>query len=227
MKFKLTHYHLLGVNSAKLEGARHAVDGQHIRRDAVVDLVRLRVTNHFIEPVFHNIEEAFVDFAFAPEEALTVLDPFEIADRHPARITENVRNREDAFGVNDGVRLPRGGAVRAFAKNSGLYLIRIFLSNLIFDRRWNRDVARLEQHIPRTHLCAPVRKILERSFLRVDPIDDFGDVKTIFVVEAAADIGKTNNFVTRLLHQVRSQRPDVAETLDNDTAPFFPNTKLC
>src|SRR5258707_274154 len=85
-----------------------------------------------IEGIVHDVEEALVYFALAPEETLTILDPLEITDRDSASIAENIRHRKDAFGVDNRVGLPGGGAVGAFAENFGLDLIGIFFGDLIF-----------------------------------------------------------------------------------------------
>src|SRR6266852_8574957 len=87
----------LGINSAELEGAGDAVDGQHIGRNAVVDLVQFREAHYFIKGIVHDVEEALVHFALAPEEALAVLDPFEIADSDAPGVAENIRHGEDSL----------------------------------------------------------------------------------------------------------------------------------
>jgi len=80
----------------------------------------------FIESIIHYVEKALVDFALPPEEALAVLDPFEIADGDAARIAENVRHGKNAFRIDNGVGLPSGGTVGAFAKDFCLDLIGVF-----------------------------------------------------------------------------------------------------
>src|SRR5216684_5852114 len=133
----------LGINSAELEGAGDAVDGQHISRNAVVDFVLFRKADHFIKGIVHDVEEALVHFALAPEEALAVLDPFEIADGNAAGVAENVRHCEDTLAIDDRVRLPCGGAIGALTENSRLHLLGIFLGNLVFDGGRNGDLAGL------------------------------------------------------------------------------------
>src|SRR2546421_10480617 len=89
-----TRLQKLGINTAKLEGAGDPVDGQHIGGNAVVDFVQFRKAHYFIKSIFHHVEETLVHFALAPEKALAVLDPFEIADGNAAGVSENVRHRE-------------------------------------------------------------------------------------------------------------------------------------
>src|SRR5580704_12285108 len=183
--------------------------------------MRFRVTNNFVEGVFHDVEKALVDFTFAPEEALAVLNPLEITDGDAARVAQNVGHGEDSFGVHNGIGLPRGGAVGAFAENARLDLMRVLLGDLIFDGSGNGDFARLKENVARRHFGSAAGKILERFFLRVDPVDDLGNVKTSFVIEAAADIGETDDLVARLLHELRGERAHVAEALDDNAAAFF------
>src|SRR5215813_8013125 len=92
----------LRVNAAEFQSGGHAVDRQHISGDSVVHFVGFGVANDFVEGAFHDVQQALVDFAFAPEKALAILDPFEVADGDAAGVTEDVRNGEHALGVNDG-----------------------------------------------------------------------------------------------------------------------------
>src|SRR5713101_4434529 len=115
----------LGINTAEFKGAGDPVDGQHIGRNPVVDLVDTRKAHHFIEGIIHHVEKALIHFALPPKEALAVLDPFEIADGDAAGVAENVWHGEDALSVDNGVGLPSGGAVRALAENFRLDLIGI------------------------------------------------------------------------------------------------------
>src|SRR5215467_3269781 len=109
--------------------------------------MQLRVAHHLIESAFHEVQQALVDLALAPEESLSVLNPLKVAHGHAACIAENVRNREDAFGIDDRVGLPGGWTIGPFAENFGLYLVGISLGDLVFDGCGDGDVARLEQYI--------------------------------------------------------------------------------
>src|SRR5260370_10206516 len=113
--------------------------------------MRLRVFHHLVESVFHEVKQALVHFALAPEEALTVLDPFEIAHRYPAGVAENVWHGEDTLAIDDRVVLPGCWTVCAFAENLGLPLIATLFGNLVFNRRGNGNLAGLKEHIPRAH----------------------------------------------------------------------------
>src|SRR2546423_3204812 len=160
----------LGINTAKLEGAGDPVDGQHIGRNAVIHFVNSRKAHHFIEGIVHHMEEPVIYFAPPPEEALAVLDPFEIADGDAAGIAENIRHGEDALSIDNRVCLPGCRAVGALAENLGLYLIRIPLRDLVFNGRRYGNLARLKEHIARAHLRSAAGEILKRFLLRVDPI---------------------------------------------------------
>src|SRR5271165_35423 len=143
--------------------------------------MRFRVTDDFVEGVFHDVEKSLVDFAFAPEEALAILDPLEIADSDATGVAKDVGHGEDAFGVDNGVGLPGGGAVGAFAENARLDLMRVLLGDLIFNGGGNGDFARLKENVARGHFRAATGKILEWFFLGVDPVDDHWNVEAIFV----------------------------------------------
>src|ERR1700693_1426925 len=159
------------------------------------------VANDLVEGTVHDVEEPLVDFTFAPEEALAVLNPFEVADGDAAGIAENIGHGENALGIDDGVGLPGGGAICAFAKDFGLDLMSVLFGDLIFDGGGNDDIARLEQNVASAHLGATTGKFLERFLLSVDPVDDFGNVETLFVVETTTNIGETDDAVTGFLHE--------------------------
>ena len=82
---------LLGVDAAQLQRAGHAIDRQHVGGDTIIHPVRFRVAHHFIEAVLHHVLQALVHFALAPEKALAILHPLEIADGDAAGIGENIR----------------------------------------------------------------------------------------------------------------------------------------
>src|SRR5215471_3376420 len=109
--------------------------------------MRLSVADDLVKSAVHDIEQTFIDFAFAPEKALAILNPFEIAYGDAASVAENVGDGEDALAIDDGVGLPCGGAVSTFAEDFSLYLIGVALGDLVFDGGRNGDVARLEEHV--------------------------------------------------------------------------------
>src|SRR4030088_1475310 len=76
----------LGINTAELEGAGDPVDCQHVGGHAVVYFVDTNTTYDLIEVIVQDVEKALVHFAPPPEKALTILDPFEIADGNAAGI---------------------------------------------------------------------------------------------------------------------------------------------
>ena len=51
----------LCVDTALPDGVRHAINGQHVRRDAIVDVVGLSVANHVVKRRLHDAFQLFVD----------------------------------------------------------------------------------------------------------------------------------------------------------------------
>src|SRR5208283_2067796 len=136
-----------GVNAAQLESGSHAVDCQHVGGNPVVDAVEFSIANHLVEGAFHHVEKALVDFALAPEKALAVLHPLEIAHGDAAGIAKNIGNGENPLCIDDGVGLPGCGAVGAFAKDFGLDLVSVLLRDLVFDGGGDEDIARLKENV--------------------------------------------------------------------------------
>src|SRR5712691_5712204 len=86
-----------GVNAALTNCIRHTIDGQHVCRDAVVDVVSFGVADHILKRGSHDGFQLLVDDGFFPEIALAVLDPFEVGRRDAAGVGENVGDHEDAL----------------------------------------------------------------------------------------------------------------------------------
>src|ERR1700689_5278226 len=53
---------LLSVNSPLADGVGHAINGQNLGRDAVVDLVGFRITDHIFERRYHDALQLLVDY---------------------------------------------------------------------------------------------------------------------------------------------------------------------
>src|SRR5215472_9692537 len=208
----------LGVNAAQPERRGYAIDRQHVSRDAVIDLVQFRVAHHFVEGILHNVHQAVVHLALPPEESLAVLHPLEVTHGHAAGVAQNVGDSEDPFRIDDPIGLPGRRAVGALTEDSRLDLVCIFLRDLVFNGGGDGDVARLEEYIARGHFRSPALETLQRLFLCVNPVNYFGYVESLLVVQPAANIRETDDFVAGFLHQVRGHRADISETLHHHAA---------
>ena len=65
------------------------------------------------------------------------------------------------------------------------------------------------------------QRILQKLFLIGDPLDHLGNVKTVFVVQATADIREPDNFIPGFGHQIGGHRTNVAKSLDNRAAALL------
>src|SRR5579863_1416856 len=203
------------VDTAQLQRDGDAIDGQHISGDSIVDAMGLRVADYFVKTVLHNVAQAFVDFAFAPEKPLPVLHPLKVADAHAACVCQYIRNNENTLAINYFIGQRRGRAVSPFANNLRLYAMSILRGDLILYGRRQQNLAWLEKNFLRRKLCAPGGKFRQGFALRIDPINQLGDVEPFFVVERPVNIRRTNYFVAGLVHQHRCHRADVSEALHN------------
>src|ERR1700683_1928744 len=86
-----------GVNAALADGVGHAINGQHIGCDAIVDLVRLGVANYIAEGRNHDLFKLLVHHGLFPEIALAILHPLEVRSGDAASVSQNVRDNEHAF----------------------------------------------------------------------------------------------------------------------------------
>src|SRR5206468_12092778 len=140
-----------------------------------------------------------------PPPTRSTLFPYTTLFRsHATGVAQNVGYGEDPFRIDDRIGLPGRRAVRAFTEDFRLHLVCIFLGDLVFNGGGDGDVAGLEKYIARGHFRSAVGKTLQRLFLRVDPVDHFGYVESLLVVQPAANIRETDDFVAGFLHQVGS-----------------------
>ena len=119
----------LRVNATQLHAEGHTIDGEHVRGNAVVDVMFLAVLDHAIECRDLNLPQLFVHIVFQPEIALPVLNPLEVGDGHTTGVGQNVRHDEHAAFEEDIVRRCGGGAVRPFHKDARLDSIRVPAGN--------------------------------------------------------------------------------------------------
>src|ERR1035441_290727 len=97
------------VDSSQADSVGHAIEGQHVGRDAVVDVVLFGVLNHRVETLVHDLLQAAVHQLFVPEETLAILHPLEIGDGDAAGVGQDVGDYEDVFVSQDEVGQRRSG----------------------------------------------------------------------------------------------------------------------
>ena len=88
---------VLGVNAALLDCEGYPVDGQHVGRNAIVDVVGFGVADYIVEAIPEDGFKLLVDDGFLPKVTLAVLNPLKVAGGDSAGIGENVGDDEDAF----------------------------------------------------------------------------------------------------------------------------------
>src|SRR5579872_4324112 len=76
----------LCINSALLQCKSNAIDGQHIRGNAIIYSVALGVAHDFAETMLDDFLESCIHFGFAPKISLAILHPLEITHRDPSGV---------------------------------------------------------------------------------------------------------------------------------------------
>src|ERR1700728_3667236 len=138
---KLLHNAPSGVDAALPDGVGHAVNGQHVSGDAVVDPVSLGVTNDIFERRLHDGVELLVDHRLFPEVALAVLHPFEIRSGHPPGVGQNVGDDEDALVAQDIIGGGSGRSVGAFRKDAALHPVGVAAGDNVLRGRGYQNFA--------------------------------------------------------------------------------------
>src|SRR5580704_9442428 len=122
------------VKPPELQGGGHSINRNDVSGDPIVHVVSFGIPHHLIKALLEDVLEAFVHLALAPEKALPILNPLEVADRDAARIAENIRDDENPLLLNDRIGLARRRSIGAFAENAAFHPFDIPRGNLIFCR---------------------------------------------------------------------------------------------
>src|ERR1700683_838222 len=208
---------VLREEAANLFAVDDFLDAEGERGGAVVDVVLAGLLEDGVERATEDAVELVEDFRLGPEEALQVLDPLEVADDDAAGVAEDVGDDED-FGAwaQDGVCLDGGGTVRALGENAALEFARVFLGDDAVHRRRDKDFAGLdEQIIVGDFIAAGKSQDAARAH---DVIFERGEIESLGIVDAAADVADADDARAVLGHARRGVAADVAEALDDDAA---------
>ncbi len=156
--------------------------------------------------------QTVVDFLLRPEEALPVLDPFQVGDGHTASVAQDVGDDHYALGAQDVVCIRGGGAVGAFGNHPGLDVGGIGAGDLVLQRGGDQHVA-----IDGQELLVGDRLAAGVAFDQVGILAGIGQhvtgVKSIRVVQAAAHVADGDDPGALILQQISRDRTDVAEAL--------------
>ena len=203
-----------GVDAALLGGVGHAVDGEHVGGDAVVDVVGDGVLEDVVEAVDHDAVEALVDFFFGPEVAHAVLHPLEVAGGDAAGVGQDVGDDEDAFLGEDGVGFDGGRAVGAFAEDAALKSTGVAAGDDVLGGGGDEYVARLgEEGVLVEGLRAGEAMDGAGAGL---VLEELGDVDAVGVVECAVELADADDLVALLPEEIGGVGADVAESLHDD-----------
>src|SRR5436309_3925548 len=83
------------INAPRLERGRHLADPGHERRVSERDPVALGERPDAVEGVAELVVKPAADLVAVPEEPPEILHPLEVADGHPARVRQDVRQHRD------------------------------------------------------------------------------------------------------------------------------------
>src|SRR5438874_458131 len=214
----LQHNSSLCVNSSLFDGICNAINGQHVRRDAVIDAVHFGVADHIVKCADHEFFELFVYHGLFPEIALAVLHPLEVRRGYATSIAENVWNDENAFLSKDFVRCGGGGTIGAFSKDSALHPVGVATGDLILGCGRNQNFA-LGKHKLRGISAIGFREP-GNSFSTLAVFPERFHVNAVLLVQCAIHFDHADNFVTCLRHEAGSVRADISEPLNDDSCVF-------
>src|SRR5579862_2570468 len=214
----------LRVNSTLANRVGHAVNREHVSGNSVVDFVSLGVTHHVVKRRLHDGLELLVHDRLFPEVSLAILHPLEVRSGYAAGIGENVGNNEDAFVGEHIVRRGSGRPVRALGENAALYAIDVAAVDDVLGCRGDENFAIGSKQFRRVVFFG-FGETMHRAVLLAE-FDQSFQVDAVLVVEAATDFSDTDNFIARLVHQLRCVGADVAESLHNDAGAFAIDAEL-
>src|SRR5438552_14581084 len=91
----------LGIDTAGLEGFGDALNADDVSGGAHVAVMMLLSIFDSVEGLAHDAAKLLVNLVLVPEELLQVLDPLEVGHCHPAGVTQDVGQDNDAAVVQD------------------------------------------------------------------------------------------------------------------------------
>src|SRR6185437_3961045 len=190
----------LGVNATHADRACDPVNRQHVGRDAVVHLVLVCVLHHRSKARVHDLLQLLVHLRFFPEISLAILHPFEIRNRDPARIRQDVGNHEYALFLENVVGRRGRGPIGPLAHDLGLNRARILAGDLVLGRCRHQNVARMRQQFARLQRRR-AWKALDRLVLR--PVRQKRlDVQPLQVQDPAIVFVNADNLISIFRHQL-------------------------
>src|SRR6202789_3324537 len=204
----------LRVDAALFGGVGHAVDGQHVGGDAVVDVVGDGELEDVVEAVDHDAIEALVDFFFGPEVAHAVLYPLEVAGGDASGGGEDVGDDENALFGEDVVGDGGGGAVGAFAEDAALDLRGVAAGDDVLRRGGDEDVALLGEDAVLVEGLGSAKAVDGSGAVLV--FEEFGDVDAVGVEECAIVLADADDLVALVPEELGGVGAYVAEALDDD-----------
>src|SRR5437868_6036141 len=80
----------LCVYTTQLDRVRYPADGQHVCRDAVVDVMRVGEVHDIFKSLAQDEFQLLIHGGFLPEITLTVLHPLKVRSGNAAGVGENV-----------------------------------------------------------------------------------------------------------------------------------------
>src|SRR5579864_493166 len=202
----------LGVDAAQFDREGYSIEGEHIRRCAVVDGVLFGVGDHVVEAVHHNLFQAIVDHLLIPEIALAILHPLEIRDRDAAGVGQNIRDHEDALLPEDGIGEVGSGTVGAFAQDFRSHFGRILGSDYVLARGGQEDIGFQEQSLLAVHVLASGEIGDGAGFLAV--LHKGGNIQALRIIDGAVEFNDADDLESGAGHQLGRHATDVAESLD-------------
>jgi alkylhydroperoxidase family enzyme len=153
-----------------------ALDRDDVGGDAHVDLVLDGCLQHRIERLAHLLLEPLVDVLLFPEISIAILHPLEVRRRHAAGVGEDVGDDEDAFVVQELVRVRCCRPVGAFRDDLGLDERRVVHGDLILERGGNQHVnVKTPESVVRQRFAA--REAGHRLVVRGRVLEQFRDVE--------------------------------------------------
>src|SRR5579859_943325 len=202
----------LRIDAADLGSLGNTGDGQHISSQAQITAKVIGLGSNSIKAAIHNHFQFFGNLLHAPEEALQILYPLEVADGNSTSIGQNIRDHHTALLEENGIGFRGGRTISGFRNNPGLHPVGIGRCDHTLSCGWHQDITGYFQHL----LNADVLRVREidngATFLLVT--QNHCGVEASLVIDAPTRITYSDNLAALVMEETCGNPTRIAIALN-------------
>src|SRR5579859_4679124 len=211
-QFLLSFRGMLWIDAANLRSFSNTRNSQHIGSQAHITRILIGLLSDSGKGAIHNHFELADNLINAPEEALKVLHPFEVAYSHAPGIGQNVRNDNNTLLEENFICFRSSGTISSLSNNAGLDAVSVSRRDNSLGSGRNQDVARNFQRILHAYILG-LREV-NHAPLFLFVTQHIGRIKAGFVINTPTSITNGNNLTALVMEEARRNRASITVALN-------------